>query len=229
MPTALEKARSQPDGHSAAILAAARRVFAQRGYHGASTRAIAAEVGLDVSTLYYHWGSKRELFDGVLMDLQERFSQLFVAWLEEASELEFDAAFDRAVELAGPFMGDDDSVRVLLYSVFDAEFEGAEWAVESQRLLVLTIRRFAEKRLAADLPLAFDALVLSTIGAILALVGGRRQQAAVLGLDPDSEEYRNLVIETLRRAVRGLVFGLDLKDLNPRDQKTKDTSGASHE
>ena len=217
MPTALEKARSQPDGHSAAILAAARKVFAQRGYHGASTRAIASEVGLDVSTLYYHWGSKRELFDGVLMDLQERFSQLLIAWLEDAGDLDFDAAFDSAVELAGPFLGDDDSVRVLLYSVFDAEFEGAEWAVESQRLLVLTLRRYTEKRLGVDsLPLSFDALVLSTIGSILALVGGRRQQAAVLRLDPDSEEYRALVIETLRLAVRGLVFGLDLKDLTPR-------------
>lgn len=206
MPSPLEQAQAAPEGQKAAILNAARRVFARYGYHGASTRAIASEVGVDVSTLYYHWGSKRELFDGVLQDLRQRFTDLLGRWLTESSDLDFDDAFDRAVELAGPFLGDEDSVRVLLYSVFDAEFEGAEWAVDSQRALVDTLRGYTKKRFGvSDLPQEFDALILSVIGSILALAGGRRQQAAVMELDPDGDDYRELVISTLRRTVRGIL------------------------
>lgn len=207
MPTPLERARSEPESQKAAILHGARRVFARRGYHGSSTRAIAAEVGVDVSTIYYHWGSKAELFDGVLEDLQARFVELLRAWLQESKDLPFDVAFDRAVELAGPFMGDEDSVRVLMFSVFDEEFEGADWAVRSQRALIDTLRTFAERRLGvSDLPVQFDALILSTIGSILALVGGRKHQARVLGLDPDSPEYRGLVVATIKTSIGALVM-----------------------
>ena len=59
LPTALEKARQDPDSMKARILAAARRIFSQYGFPGATTRAIAKEVGIDISTLYYHWGGKR--------------------------------------------------------------------------------------------------------------------------------------------------------------------------
>jgi len=55
----------------AKILAAARRVFGQYGYHGATTRIIAKEVGIDISTLYYHWGEKDDLYEAVIRDITE--------------------------------------------------------------------------------------------------------------------------------------------------------------
>lgn len=44
-----------------AILAAASELFAERGYHGASMRDIARSVGLQMASLYHHFGSKQEL------------------------------------------------------------------------------------------------------------------------------------------------------------------------
>jgi AcrR family transcriptional regulator len=44
-----------------AILDAARRLFAQRGYDGASMRAIAAEAGVDVALVAHFFGSKAQL------------------------------------------------------------------------------------------------------------------------------------------------------------------------
>ncbi|MCA1960030.1 MAG: TetR/AcrR family transcriptional regulator [Desulfomonile sp.] len=71
MPTPLEKARKDPDSMKARILAKARQVFGQYGYHGATTRMIADEVGIDISTLYYHWGEKRDLYEAVILDVNE--------------------------------------------------------------------------------------------------------------------------------------------------------------
>ena len=70
-PTPLEKARNAPDSMKAKILLAARRVFGTYGYHGATTRMIAKEVGIDISTLYYHWGEKSDLYEAVVFDIAE--------------------------------------------------------------------------------------------------------------------------------------------------------------
>lgn len=71
MTTPLEKARKDPDSMKARILTKARQVFGQYGYHGATTRMIAEEVGIDISTLYYHWGEKRDLYEAVILDVNE--------------------------------------------------------------------------------------------------------------------------------------------------------------
>jgi AcrR family transcriptional regulator len=51
------------------IVAAAARLFAERGYAATTTRAIAAEVDANIATVHYHVGSKFELFRAVLEDL----------------------------------------------------------------------------------------------------------------------------------------------------------------
>jgi len=46
-----------------AIIGAAQRLFGGRGYGGVSMEALAAECGLNERALYYHFRSKRELFE----------------------------------------------------------------------------------------------------------------------------------------------------------------------
>jgi AcrR family transcriptional regulator len=48
-------------GTDVAILRAAAALIAQRGYHGTSMRDIARAVGLQMASLYHHFGSKQEL------------------------------------------------------------------------------------------------------------------------------------------------------------------------
>src|SRR3989442_254727 len=45
-----------------AILAAAREVFAERGFDGASIRAIATSAGVDPALVHHYFGTKDELF-----------------------------------------------------------------------------------------------------------------------------------------------------------------------
>lgn len=75
MVTPLEKARKSPDSMKAKILNAARRVFGKYGFHGTTTRMIAKEVGIDISTLYYHWGEKADLYETVIFSINEDLRQ----------------------------------------------------------------------------------------------------------------------------------------------------------
>lgn len=55
----------------AAVLTAARRLFAAKGYAGTSNREIAATAGLAHTAIYNHFGSKAQLFTAVFVDVQQ--------------------------------------------------------------------------------------------------------------------------------------------------------------
>ncbi len=71
MTTALEKAKKNPESMKAKILLAARKIFSEYGFHGTTTRMIAKAVDIDISTLYYHWGEKGDLYEAVILDINE--------------------------------------------------------------------------------------------------------------------------------------------------------------
>ena len=50
----------------AELIAAGRRLFGQRGYDGASIRAITLDAGANLGAVTYHFGSKRGLYGAVL-------------------------------------------------------------------------------------------------------------------------------------------------------------------
>jgi len=51
------------------LLAAARRLFGERGYEATSIEAVLAASGVARGALYHHFPSKAELFDAVLVDV----------------------------------------------------------------------------------------------------------------------------------------------------------------
>jgi TetR/AcrR family transcriptional regulator, regulator of cefoperazone and chloramphenicol sensitivity len=75
MTTPLEKARKDPESMKARILDCARRSFGEYGFHGTTTRMIAQEVGIDISTLHYHWGGKKDLYESVIVDINKDLRQ----------------------------------------------------------------------------------------------------------------------------------------------------------
>ena len=60
--------RSSVNGEDASdrLLNAAEALFAERGFFGVTTREVATEAGVDDALIYYHFGSKRDLFEAVL-------------------------------------------------------------------------------------------------------------------------------------------------------------------
>lgn len=60
------KAETEQDDTREALLAAAHRQFAERGYYGASIAQIAGEIGLTKQALLYHFKRKADLYNEVL-------------------------------------------------------------------------------------------------------------------------------------------------------------------
>lgn len=78
MATSLEKAKQNPDSMKARILTAARKIFSEYGFHGTTTRMIAKSVNIDISTLYYHWGEKGDLYEAVIRDINDGLREKLV-------------------------------------------------------------------------------------------------------------------------------------------------------
>ena len=84
----------RPEATSDRILFEASRLFAQRGYHGTSTRQIARSVGVQQPTLFHHFDSKRAIMERLLV-----------------------LNFHQAVEYATAMLGADGSGAARLYRV----------------------------------------------------------------------------------------------------------------
>ncbi len=80
-PTSTSRPRSTQGGTKEAILDAAEKVFAQRGFHGTTIREVFKEAGLNSGLMNYYFSSKDELFTHAVMrrhaQLKDRFYGLF--------------------------------------------------------------------------------------------------------------------------------------------------------
>lgn len=68
------------------LLQIATELFAQKRFHGVSTREITRRAGVSLSSLYFHWRSKENLYLAAYRDLLQRLaalSQDFFALLEQ--------------------------------------------------------------------------------------------------------------------------------------------------
>jgi AcrR family transcriptional regulator len=75
------------DATKAALMVAARRLFAERGYDGVGTEEIVRAAGVTRGALYHHFGGKAELLDAVYERLEAESTER-VARVVLGSELE---------------------------------------------------------------------------------------------------------------------------------------------
>lgn len=68
------------------ILDAAEELFAHKGYDGVSVRQIMSKADADVSLAYYHFKSKRDLFDEVMLRRVETLNSIRLRALEAVEE-----------------------------------------------------------------------------------------------------------------------------------------------
>lgn len=79
----------------AAILAAAQRLFVERGYRGISMREIAEAVGMTKAALYYHFRDKEHLFVALLQNVLGDLSTLIAE--SRAGDAGYQAQIERVV------------------------------------------------------------------------------------------------------------------------------------
>jgi len=59
------------EGAREALLAAARELFAARGYDSVSTALVIAKAGVSRGAMYHHFASKRELFEALYIEMED--------------------------------------------------------------------------------------------------------------------------------------------------------------
>lgn len=123
--------------HEEAILAAAEAVFAERGFSGATTAAIAARAGLPKANLHYYFPTKADLYRQVLTGVLE-------AWLSAADAFESGAP---PAEALGRYIAakmDLARTRPQGSRIFASEI--LRGAPEIQDFLETTLRQWVESR-----------------------------------------------------------------------------------
>jgi len=75
-PASSSKTKSPRSDNRERILAAATRLFAERGYDATSVSAVADEVGIRAPSLHYHFASKEQLRDAVLEGLLSGWKEI---------------------------------------------------------------------------------------------------------------------------------------------------------
>lgn len=121
MKTALQKAREAPSSTKARILAAAEQVFAAKGFDGASTREIAGQAGVNISSLHYHWESKDTLYLAVVQDIHDRIMQLARDAIDPTKEKDAAKIVENALgHLIDFFMDHPTIPRLLLRRVLES-------------------------------------------------------------------------------------------------------------
>jgi AcrR family transcriptional regulator len=107
------------------LLQVAQELFAQKGFHGTSTREITRRARTNLSSLYFHWQSKENLYIAVyryLFELLTNLAQEVVDLLEEGLrsrkpvEKVIDPVVDRALEF---FDANRQLARLNLYRVLE--------------------------------------------------------------------------------------------------------------
>lgn len=113
----------------AAILAAARRVFAERGLDGTSVREVAEAARVNNAMIYYHFKDKDDLYRSVLAD---SFSVLKAVWDNEIfkSAAPVRQKIQRYIEGAIRFHQNNDDLRRLMAMDFAASGSNSAWICE---------------------------------------------------------------------------------------------------
>jgi AcrR family transcriptional regulator len=179
------------------LLDAAAKVFADRGYRGATVDAIATEAGLSKGTFYWHFDSKEQLF---LALLDERVDRPARALMEVTRSAPVDKATAPVVSegLAKLFERERDLV-LLLHEYWSAAARDpslrARYLKRQAALRDTLAAALAERHASTGVPLTMPAESLAT--AFIALAEGLSLEAVQ---DPDS------VSEHLFGEILSLVF-----------------------
>ncbi len=142
--------RLSADERRAAILEAAVRLFAERGYRGTTTRALAEAVGVTEPVLYEHFRSKRDLYAAIVQAKSREGFQQGVALMQPYAQARDDRGLFRKLGefILGLYRDDPAYTRLLLFAVLEEPELGSlfyEHQREGRQLLANYIRQRIEE------------------------------------------------------------------------------------
>jgi AcrR family transcriptional regulator len=178
------------------ILEQAQRLFSAYGYHGVSIRDIAQACGLSNAVLYYHFGSKRNLYFEVL---REHISTLSLC-LQEAGAIA-GSCRERLANMARAYaqmiLESQDTVQLLLRDLAQFDWEEVlQMLPDFQTQVPSAVAAVLEEGIASGEVRAVDAhrVDILMLGMISSLVAFRARQP---GATATQDEDVSLVIDIM--------------------------------
>lgn len=227
--------RSKGADISQQILAHATRLFAARGFVGASLRDIAKAVGIRKPSLLYHFNSKDDLRRGVLENMLAHWNEVVPRLLKAATSghEQFQAVATETLEF---FRADPDRARLLLRELLDRPDEMRPLIVSHvqpwTKIICDYIRKGQQQgRVHADIdPEAYIVHMINL------MVCGVALQDSILALMPagseDPDKATQRYVEELLRVARSGLFidpaaareGIEPPDALPSAVRTAEDS-----
>lgn len=204
------------------VLQAARKVFCSHPYATATTRMIAKEAKVDHPLIHYHFGSKEELFQVMALEMLQDFMQALSGWFAGMEKMNSVSGFELFIE------------RILDYTISNPEVMQLFLINMAQERVSVEIPGFdylqafadqAQKLMKGLFPNLgsyeeFDKFIISFANIVISFVGGKVTQSKVIGLDPESLQYRQWVKETLLVIYSPLVEKIAREDHKLKKSKT---------
>lgn len=196
MKSSLEKAKKDPESTKARILSAARKVYGEYGYHGTTMRMIASEVGIDISTLHYHWGEKKELYEAVIIDINNDLGRK----LEEVETIihghPLGERIDIAIEIMMDYLFLHPEISDLVLSRYFGTIRNEEiMEIKVPEFAIDIVRSMGLKQDGENIGLSL-ASVITVMNSIHGFISGEKFFRTMLNKEKD--EYIALVKKTLK-------------------------------
>jgi AcrR family transcriptional regulator len=197
MPSRLEKARQDPNSMKAKILASARKIFGEYGYNDTTTRRIASEVGIDISTLYYHWGEKQDLYEAVLQDVSDEIQSRLNEVEKKVSGKTLKARLEVAIDLMCDYLFSHPEVsNLILFGYFSKTRHGVTMDIKIPEYIsniAVAMELAADKK---SISVEAKARILAVWNTVLNFISGENFFRPML--KTTRENYIKVVKETLR-------------------------------
>ena len=197
MPSPLEKARQDPDSMKARILASARRLFGEYGYSSTTTRMIAGDVGIDISTLYYHWGEKLDLYEALITDLNDEILAKFEEVEQQARGKSLPERLDISIDILADYLFNHPEVsNLILFGYFNKANTDTipNIKIDDYTSGIAVAMDLAQDK--AHVPVQAKASILAVWNCVLNFISGENFFRPILNVD--SADYKNVVKETVK-------------------------------
>jgi AcrR family transcriptional regulator len=220
----MDLARSHtPKGKAsrARALSAAEALFASRGFHGTSLRDVAAEAGMPLAGVVYHFPKKEALYGAVLEEIaSELMSRLALPLPVIDDAVEYAARLDDAIVALGRWASErPHRVRLLLREVMDNAARVARASRLPLAPMLTSLVSFVERgvRLKVVATLWPETAVLHLVGALSyfavtrptlrRIVGAERERALAAAYEPEFHELARRVLGVSKEKQHGPKHG----------------------
>jgi len=181
----------------AKILTSARKLFGEYGYNDTTTRMIAGDVGIDISTLYYHWGEKQDLYEAVLIDISEEIQNKLKEVEKKVSGQNLATRLEIAIDMMSDYLFSHPEVsNLILFGYFNKTRHGVTLDISMSQYITNIAFAMGLSNNRETASTEAKARILAVWNTVLNFISGENFFRPLL--DTDRDEYIRVVKETLK-------------------------------